>query len=183
MQIVDEKDELKYGFDLLDATKLLPEELVPVRRIGKLTLNRNPDNFFAETEQVAFCVGNVVPGHRLHQRSADAGPALLLSGHPAHPAGRAELRRDPDQPSGGPVHNHQSDGQMRTTINTGKALYHPNTVGGGCPKLASPDAGAYVHYMERVEGHKIRERSESFKDHFSQATCSSAASRGPSSST
>lgn len=68
-----------------------------------------------------------------------------------------------------PVHNHQQDGAMRTTINTGKALYHPNSVGGGCPMLASASAGAYVHHMERVEGHKIRERSASFKDHYSQA--------------
>jgi catalase len=62
VQIMDEGEELKYGFDLLDATKLIPEELVPVRRIGKMVLNRNPQNFFAETEQVAFHLGNLVPG-------------------------------------------------------------------------------------------------------------------------
>ena len=79
VQIVEEKDEHSFDFDLLDPTKLIPEELVPVQRIGKLTLNRNPDNFFAETEQVAFHAGNIVPGNRFHQRSIAAGSALFVS--------------------------------------------------------------------------------------------------------
>ena len=170
MQIVDEKDELKYGFDMLDATKLLPEELVPVRRIGKLTLNRNPDNFFAETEQVAFCVGNVVPGIDFTNDPLMQARLFSYLDTQLTRLGGPNFAEIPINRPVAPVHNHQSDGHMRTTINTGKALYHPNTVGGGCPCLASPDAGAYVHYTERVEGHKIRERSESFKDHFSQAT-------------
>ena len=170
VQIVDEKDELKYGFDMLDATKLLPEELVPVRRIGKLTLNRNPDNFFAETEQVAFCVGNVVPGIDFTNDPLMQARLFSYLDTQLTRLGGPNFAEIPINRPVAPVHNHQSDGHMRTTINTGKALYHPNTVGGGCPYLASPDAGAYVHYTERVEGHKIRERSESFKDHFSQAT-------------
>ena len=170
VQIVDEKDELKYGFDMLDATKLLPEELVPVRRIGKLTLNRNPDNFFAETEQVAFCVGNVVPGIDFTNDPLMQARLFSYLDTQLTRLGGPNFAEIPINRPVAPVHNHQADGHMRTTINTGKALYHPNTVGGGCPYLASADAGAYVHHMERVEGHKIRERSESFKDHFSQAT-------------
>ena len=170
LQIVDEKDELKYGFDLLDATKLLPEEVVPVRRIGKLTLNRNPDNFFAETEQVAFCVANVVPGIDFTNDPLMQARLFSYLDTQLTRLGGPNFAEIPINRPVAPVHNHQQDGHMRTTINTGKALYHPNTVGGGCPYLASPDAGAYVHYTERVEGHKIRERSESFKDHFSQAT-------------
>jgi catalase len=170
VQIVDEKDELKYGFDLLDATKLLPEEVVPVRRIGKLTLNRNPDNFFAETEQVAFCVGNVVPGIDFTNDPLMQARLFSYLDTQLTRLGGPNFAEIPINRPVAPVHNHQSDGHMRTTINTGKALYHPNTVGGGCPYLASPDAGAYVHHIERVDGHKIRERSESFKDHFSQAT-------------
>jgi catalase len=170
LQIVDEKDELKYGFDLLDATKLLPEEIVPVRRIGKLTLNRNPDNFFAETEQVAFCVGNVVPGIDFTNDPLMQARLFSYLDTQLTRLGGPNFAEIPINRPVAPVHNHQSDGHMRTTINTGKALYHPNTVGGGCPYLASPDAGAYVHYTERVEGHKIRARSDSFKDHFSQAT-------------
>ena len=97
LQIVEEEDEHKFGFDLLDATKLIPEELVPVLKVGKMTLNRNPDNFFAETEQVAFHTGHVVPGHRLHQRPAAAGPTVLLHRHPAAP-GWPQFPRNPDQP-------------------------------------------------------------------------------------
>jgi catalase len=169
VQIVDEKDQLKYGFDMLDATKLLPEELVPVRRIGKLTLNRNPDNFFAETEQVAFCVGNVVPGIDFTNDPLLQARLFSYLDTQLTRLGGPNFAEIPINRPIAPVHNHQQDGAMRITINTGAALYHPNTVGGGCPILASPEAGAYVHHMERVEGHKIRQRSESFKDHFGQA--------------
>ena len=116
LQIVEEKDEFAFGFDLLDPTKLIPEELVPVQRVGQLTLNRNPDNFFAETEQVAFHIGHVVPGHRLHERPAAPGPPVLLHRHAADPPRRAELPRDPDQPARSPpCHNNQRDGYMRQT--------------------------------------------------------------------
>jgi catalase len=92
VQIVPEADEFKYPFDLLDPTKLIPEELVPVQRIGKMTLNRNPDNFFAETEQVAFHVG-----HRFHQRPAVAGTPVFIHRYAIDPFGRPEFPRDPDQ--------------------------------------------------------------------------------------
>lgn len=170
LQVVKEEDVLRYGFDLLDATKLLPEELVPVRLVGKLTLDRNPTNFFAEVEQVAFCVGNVVPGidftnDPLMQARLFSylDTQLLRLGGPNF----AEL---PINRPIVPVTNHQSDGPMRMTVNRGAALYHPNSVGLGQPMLARASEGAYVHHAERVEGHKIRARSESFKDHFSQAT-------------
>jgi catalase len=179
VQVVDEKDELKYGFDLLDATKLLPEELVPVRGIGKLTLDRNPDNFFAETEQVAFCVGNVVPGIDFTNDPLMQARLFSYLDTQLTRLGGPNFAEIPINRPVAPVHNHQQDGAMRTTINTGKALYHPNTVGGGCPFLASPDAGAYVHHMERVEGHKIRQRSESFKDHFGQASMFFRSLSGP----
>jgi len=169
VQIVDEQDELKYGFDMLDATKLLPEEVVPVRRIGKLTLDRNPDNFFAETEQVAFCVGNVVPGIDFTNDPLLQARLFSYLDTQLSRLGSPNFAEIPINRPVAPVHNHQSDGHMRTTINTGKALYHPNSVGGGCPFLASRDAGAYVHYTQRVDGHTVRERSESFKDHYSQA--------------
>jgi catalase len=170
VQIVDEADELKYGFDLLDATKLLPEEIVPVRRIGKMTLNRNPDNFFAETEQVAFCVSNVVPGIDFTNDPLMQARLFSYLDTQLSRLGGPNFAEIPINRPVAPVHNHQSDGHMRTTINTGKALYHPNTVGGGCPYLASPNAGAYVHHTQRVDGHTIRERSESFKEHYNQAT-------------
>src|SRR5204863_5441833 len=101
LQVVEESDELAFGFDLLDATKLLPEELVPVRRVGRLTLNRNPDNFFAETEQVVFHSRPPGPGDRLHRRPAAAGAAALVHRRAADPAWRPELPRDPDQSARG----------------------------------------------------------------------------------
>ena len=94
----DSEDQYFEGIDLLDSTKLVPEELVPVQPIGRMTLNRRPDNFFAETEQVAFHVGSPGAGHRRDRRPAAAGPAVQLPRHAAHPARRPELRADPDQP-------------------------------------------------------------------------------------
>ena len=97
MQIFTEEQAEAFTFDVLDATKLVPEELVPVVPVGKLVLNRNPDNFFAETEQVAFCTAHVVPGHRLHQRPAAGRPHPLVRRHADLAARRAELPRDSDQ--------------------------------------------------------------------------------------
>jgi len=170
VQIVEEEDEHKFAFDLLDATKLIPEELVPVRRIGKMTLNRNPDNFFAETEQVAFMAANIVPGidftndPLLQARLFSyLDTQLLRLGGPnfAHiPINRPIV----------PVHNHQNDAMAQHKISKGRAQYQPNSLGGGCPMMATEKLGAFVHHAEKVDGHKIRERSESFKDHYSQAT-------------
>lgn len=169
VQIVEEEDEHKFDFDLLDATKIIPEELVPLKPVGKMVLNRNPDNFFAETEQVAFHPGNVVPG-------IDFTNDPLLQGrlfsYVDTQINRFSSKNYPELPINRPVcpvHNHQGAGFMRQTINKGKVNYFPNSLGGGCPMMAPEKAGGYVHYMEKVDGHKVRERSESFKDHFTQA--------------
>ena len=106
VQLFDDDFADAFDFDVLDATKIIPEELVPVRRVGRLVLDRTVDNFFAETEQVAFCTQNVVPGHRLHQRPAAAGPQLLLPRHPAQAPRRAELHPPAGQRAevpGGPL--------------------------------------------------------------------------------
>ena len=97
VQLFDDAFAEKFDFDVLDATKLIPEEILPVRIVGRMVLDRNPVNVFSETEQVAFCTSHVVPGHRLHQRPAAAGPQLQLSRHPAEAARQPELRADPDQ--------------------------------------------------------------------------------------
>jgi catalase len=170
VQIIEEEDEHKFAFDLLDATKIVPEELVPVQRVGKMTLNRNPDNFFAETEQVAFHLGNLVPGidvtndPLLQARLFSYLDTQLLR------LGGPNFTQIPINRPIVPVHNHEQDGFMRQTIERGRAHYHPNTLGGGCPMMASREQGGYVHHAERVEGHKIRQRSPSFQDHYSQAT-------------
>ena len=170
LQIIEEEDERKFDFDLLDPTKIVPEELVPVRRVGKMTLNRNPDNFFAETEQVAFCVSNVVPGIDFTNDPLLQARLFSYLDTQLTRLGGPNFAQIPINRPVAPVHNHQQDGHMQQKILTSKVNYHPNSLGGGCPMLASRDMGGFVHYAEKLEGHKGRERSESFKDHFSQAT-------------
>src|SRR5271156_928426 len=169
LQIVEEKDEFKFDFDLLDPTKLIPEELVPVRRVGKMVLNRNPDNYFAETEQVAFHTGHIVPGidftndPLLQGRLFSYIDTQLRRGGPNF----AEL---PINRPLAPVHNNQRDAMARTVIDKGRVSYFPNRLGGGCPMQSPEAADAFVSYAEKVDGAKIRARSDSFSDHFSQAT-------------
>jgi catalase len=170
VQIVEEEDEFAFDFDLLDATKLIPEELVPVRRIGKMVLNRNPDNFFAETEQVAFHPGHVVPGIDFTNDPLLQGRLFSYLDTQLIRLGGPNFAEIPINRPVVQVHNNQRDGYMRQTINRGRTNYFPNSLGGGCPMTAPHEAGGYIHYAERVDGHKIRTRSESFKDHFSQAT-------------
>src|SRR6188768_3304661 len=170
VQLVPEKDEHKFEFDLLDPTKLIPEELVPVQRIGKLTLNRNPDNFFAETEQVAFHVGHVVPGIVFTNDPLMQGRLFSYLDTQLKRLGGPNFHEIPINRSVAPVHNHQRDGHMRQTINEGRVSYEPNTLGGGCPFQAGAKNGGFVSYPEPAEGVKVRgARGEKFFDHFTQA--------------
>lgn len=168
LQIMEERDMLRFGFDLLDSTKIVPEEIVPVRRVGKLTLNRNPSNFFAETEQVAFCTANLVPGIEptedplMHARMFSYLDTQLTR------LGGPNFEEIPINRPLAPVHNYQQDGHMRQRVLATKANYHPNSIEGGCPVLASMRQG-YTHFPVPMSGTKIRERSPSFSDHFSQA--------------
>lgn len=168
IQVVPEVDVLKYGFDLLDPTKLLPEELVPVERIGKLTLTTNPTNYFAETEQVAFCVANLVPGIDVTEDPLLQARLFSYLDTQITRLGGPNFAELPINRPLVPVHNHQHDGFGRHGIPTGAANYHPNSIGGGFPKPANMAAG-FTHFRERIDGSKLRQRSESFSDHFSQA--------------
>lgn len=170
VQIVSEEDEHSFDFDLLDPTKIIPEELVPVQRIGKLVLNRNPDNFFAETEQVAFHPGHIVPGIDFTNDPLLQGRLFSYTDTQLSRLGSPNFHEIPINRSIAPVHNNQRDGHMRQTINQGRTSYEPNTLGGGCPFQAKMKEGGFSSYPERVEAHKIRGRSQSFFDHFSQAT-------------
>jgi catalase len=170
VQIIPEKDEFKYEFDLLDPTKLVPEELVPVQRIGKMTLNRNPDNFFAETEQVAYHVGNIVPGIDFTNDPLMQGRLFSYTDTQLSRLGGPNFHEIPINRPINPVHNNQRDGHMRQTINQGKTSYHPNSIGGGCPFQAKMAEGGFSSFQEKIDAKKIRERSPSFMDHFSQAT-------------
>jgi catalase len=170
VQIVEERDEHKFGFDLLDPTKLIPEELVPVQRIGKLTLNRNPDNFFAETEQVAFHVGNIVPGIDFTNDPLMQGRLFSYTDTQLIRLGGPNFHEIPINRPVAPVHNNQRDGFMRQTVNRGQTSYEPNTLRGGCPFQAGADMSGFTSFAERIDAQKIRARSASFFDHFSQAT-------------
>ena len=169
VQIVEEKDEFKFDFDLLDPTKLIPEELVPVRRIGKLTLNRNPDNFFAETEQVAFHPGHIVPGIDFTNDPLLQGRLFSYTDTQLSRLGSPNFHEIPINRSIAPIHNNQRDGHMRQTINVGKTSYDPNTLNSGCPFQAKAVEGGFTSFTERIDAKKIRARSKSFFDHFSQA--------------
>lgn len=170
VQIVEEKDEFKFDFDLLDPTKVIPEEIVPVRRIGKMTLDRNPDNFFAETEQVAFHAGNVVPGIDFTNDPLLQGRLFSYLDTQLIRLGGPNFHEIPINRPIAPLHNNQRDGYMRQTVNRGQTSYEPNSLRGGCPFQAGSDMSGFASHAERIDAHKIRERSPSFHDHFSQAT-------------
>ncbi|SHI73232.1 catalase [Mesonia phycicola] len=167
-QIIPEEDEHKFDFDILDPTKLIPEEMVPVQRVGKMTLNRNPENFFAETEQVAFHPGHVVPGIDFTNDPLLQGRLFSYTDTQLSRLGSPNFAEIPINRPVNEVHNNQRDAHMRMTINKGKTAYFPNSIGGGCPHLAKMAEGGFTSYEERIDARKIRERSESFNDHFSQ---------------
>ncbi len=169
LQIVEERDEFKYGFDLLDPTKLIPEEQVPVQRVGKMVLNRNPDNYFAETEQVAFHPGHVVSGIDFSNDPLLQGRLFSYIDTQIKRVGPNFAELPINRPTC-PVHNNQRDAEGRHTINKGNVSYFPNSLAAGCP-MQSPDAvQAFSSFAEKIDGVKIRQRSPSFGDHFSQAT-------------
>jgi len=169
LQIVPEEDEFKFDFDLLDPTKIIPEELVPVRRVGKLTLNRNPENFFAETEQAAFHIGHVVPGIDFTNDPLLQGRLFSYTDTQLIRLGGPNFQEIPINRPIIPVHNNQRDGYMRQTINRGKVSYGPNSIGDNFPLQAKVSEGGFASYPERIDARKVRARSKSFRDHFSQA--------------
>ena len=169
VQIIPEEDEFKFEFDLLDSTKLIPEELVPVQRIGKMTLNRNPDNFFAETEQVAYHIGHVVPGIEFTNDPLLQGRLFSYTDTQLIRLGGPNFHEIPINRPVIPVHNNQRDGHMRQTINRGKTSYGPNGIAANDPQQTAAANGGFTSYNERIDARKIRARSKSFFDHFSQA--------------
>jgi catalase len=170
VQMIEEKDEHSFDFDILDATKIWPEELVPLKKVGRMVLNRNPDNFFAETEQVAFHPGHVVPGIDFTNDPLLQGRLFSYVDTQLIRLGGPNFAEIPINRPLAPVHNNQRDGFMRQTINRGRVAYFPNSLAKGCPMMAPESAGGYVHYMEKVDGAKVRNRSDKFRDFFSQAT-------------
>lgn len=169
VQMIDEEDEFKFDFDVLDPTKVWPEETVPVKLIGKMTLNRNMDNAFAEMEQVAFHPGHVVPGIDFTNDPLLQGRLFSYTDTQLLRLGGPNFHQIPINQPVCPVHNNQYDGFHQNTIRQGPVAYHQNSMQNNYPEPASEEEGGYVHHEEKVEGRKVQKRSDSFKDHYSQA--------------
>ncbi|GAB3808001.1 catalase [Virgibacillus kimchii] len=169
VQMIDEADEFKYEFDVLDPTKLWPEEVVPVKIIGKMKLNKNVDNFFSEVEQVAFNPANVVPGIDFSNAPVLQGRLFAYEDTQMHRIGSPNFKDLPINRPICPIHNNQQGGYMRSKINVGSVNYYKNSLAKNTPAPTPPEEGGYVHYPERVEGRKVKATSDSFKDYFSQA--------------
>ena len=167
IQVVPEEREDDFDFDLLDATKIIPEELVPVQNIGTLVLNRNVTEFFPEVEQVAFCTANIVPG-------IDHSNDPLLQGRNfsyhdtqlSRLGGPNFVNLPINRPIRCPVYNNQRDGMHRTQITKSKVNYWPNRF--GAPKPVEVANGGYEHAPLQVSGTKIRARGEKFGEHYDQ---------------
>ncbi len=168
MQIFTDAQAEGFSFDVLDATKLIPEELVPVTPVGRMVLNRNPDNFFAETEQVAFCTAHVVPGIDFSNDPLLAGRIHSYIDTQITRLGGANFHEIPINAPLAPVHNNQRDGLHRQAIPRGRVAYEPNSLGGGCPFQAG--AAGFVSFPQPVQDDKLRGKPEKFADHYTQAT-------------
>jgi len=173
VQVFTEEQAEQFSFDILDATKIIPEELIPVRPIGRMVLNRNPDNFFAETEQVAFCAAHVIPGIDFSNDPLLAGRIHSYVDTQISRLGGPNFHEIPINAPVAPVHNNQRDGMHRQAIHRGRVSYEPNSLAGGCPFQAGAAQG-FVSVPARIEAKeaqgKVRAKPEKFADHYTQAT-------------
>ncbi|HEY0178411.1 MAG TPA: catalase [Dokdonella sp.] len=168
VQVFSEEQAEGLSFDVLDATKIVPEELVPVRPIGRLVLDRNPDNFFAETEQVAFCTAHVIPGIDFTNDPLLAGRIHSYVDTQISRLGGPNFHELPINAPIAPVHNNQRDGMHRQAIARGRVAYEPNSLAGGCPFQAG--AAGFVAFPEPVAQDELRGKPAKFAEHFNQAT-------------
>jgi catalase len=175
IQVFDQAFADAQPYDVLDATKIIPEEVIPVRTIGRLTLNRNPDNFFAETEQVAYCPANIVPGIDFSNDPLLQGRLFSYLDTQKSRLGTANFHQLPINAPKCPMHNFQRDGQMQMHVPKGRANYEPNSLAahgedGGpreCPATGFRTSAVQVE--PDASGDKLRVRAERFADHYSQA--------------
>jgi catalase len=163
----DTDDQYFEGIDLLDATKIVPEELVPVQPIGRMTLNRCPDNFFAEVEQVAFHVGHLVRGIDVVDDPLFQARLFSYLDTQLTRLGGPNFEQIPINRTHAPVDDNLRDGFMQQAVHHGRTPYLPNGVGGGCPFLATAEDGGYEHVPRPVNGTKVRERGPD--DEYAQA--------------
>jgi catalase len=169
LQIFTEEEANEFSFDILDPTKIVPEELVPVRKVGRLVLNRNPDNFFAETEQVAFCAAHIVPGIDFSNDPLLAGRIHSYVDTQISRLGGPNFHEIPINTPIAQVHNNQRDGMHRQAIPRGRVAYEPNSLGGGCP-FQHGAARGFTSFPDPTPEDKVRGKPEKFADHYTQAT-------------
>jgi catalase len=167
LQVFDEKFADSFEFDILDATKLIPEEMIPIRIVGKLVLDRNPDNFFAETEQVAYHPGHVVPGIDFTEDPLLQGRLFSYLDTQLSRLGSANFHEIPINRPVCPLRNFQRDGHMQMAVPRGRVNYEPNSLGQDTPREVG-EVG-FVSHPQAQTGQKVRQRSETFSDHYSQA--------------
>ena len=172
LQIFTEEQAEQFSFDILDSTKLIPEELVPIQLVGRMVLNRNPDNFFAETEQVAFCTAHIVPGLDFTNDPLLAGRIHSYVDTQISRLGGPNFHELPINAPIAQVHNGQRDGMHRQAINRGRVAYEPNSLAGGFPYQAGATQG-FASVAKRLDAKesadKVRIKPEKFADHYTQA--------------
>jgi catalase len=168
LQIFTEEDADRFSFDVLDATKIIPEELIPVKPVGRMVLDRNPDNFFAETEQVAFCTAHVIPGIDFSNDPLLAGRIHSYVDTQISRLGGPNFHEIPINSPVVHVHNNQRDGFHRQAIARGRVSYEPNSLAGGAPFQAG--ASGFVSFPQPVREDKLRGKPEKFAEHYAQAT-------------
>jgi catalase len=167
LQLFTEEEANALDFDVLDATKLIPEEVIPLKIVGRLTLDRNPGNFFAETEQVAFCVGNVVPGIDFSNDPLMQGRLFSYLDTQLKRLGGPNFHQIPINAPKCPFANFQRDGHMRMDVPQGRVNYEPNSLSPGSAREV--EGRGFRSFAEPGDGNKLRVRAELFADHYSQA--------------
>ena len=167
LQVFTEEQAEAFEFDVLDSTKLIPEELVPLQPVGKMVLNRNPDNFFAETEQVAFCTAHIIPGIDFSNDPLLQGRIHSYVDTQISRLGGPNFHEIPINSPIAPVHNNQRDGMHRQAINRGRVAYEPNSLAGGAPFQAGPRG--FNSFPAAGDGDKVRGKAEKFAEHYAQA--------------
>ncbi len=167
VQLFDEEFAKTFDFDILDSTKLIPEEILPLRPVGRMVLNKNPTNVFAETEQVAFCTSHVVPGIDFTNDPLLQGRNFSYLDTQLKRLGGPNFHQIPINTPRCPMHNFQRDGHMQMSKQEGRITYNPSALDG--PHLHENDTTGFVSFAEPVQGDKLRVRSPTFADHFSQA--------------
>ena len=167
LQTFTQEQADSFDFDVLDATKLIPEEVIPLRVVGRMVLDRNPDNFFAETEQVAYCTANVTPGIDFTNDPLLQGRLFSYLDTQLKRLGGPNFHQIPINQAKCPIHNLQRDGHMQMNVPKGQVNYEPSSLG---PDIARESAEkGYRTFPAPEAGDQLRVRPETFADHYTQA--------------